>query len=469
MRAAIYTRISQDQTGEALGVTRQLEACMKLADQLGWQVVAHFDDNDTSAYTRRKKRTGYEALLDAMKNGEAQAVICWHTDRLYRRLGDLERLIEIADANKVDIRTVQGGDLDLSTSSGRMVARILGSVANGESEHKGERHRAANAQKAAAGKWQTANRSFGYTPTGEIFEPEAAAVRQAVTDVLAGKSIQQLTREWNEAGLKTTLAGRTHNKRTVTGVWTGPNLRRMLLNPRHAGLRVHQGKVVARGDWTAIIDADTHHGLVALLTNPARLSHNSFEKKWIGSGLYRCGVCCDGTTMTTTVKAGRKPRGYVCRKQGHLLRGGEPLDDYITAHVLERMTQPDAADLLGNQGVDVTALGVQLDALQRKLDKTTRMFDDDQIGADQFADLSRSTRSKMAVIQNQLAEATRVSPAAALVAAGTDAWTLWQSMSPAQRSQAVDEVCQVTVLPSPKGLRRFDSQYISVVWRHVAE
>ena len=105
-------------------------------------------------------------------------------------MGDLESLIEIADAARIQIRTVQGGDLDLSTSAGRMVARILGSVSHQGSEHKGERQERANVQKAAAGKWQTANRTFGYTMTGEPLEPEATAFRPAVADVLAGKSIR---------------------------------------------------------------------------------------------------------------------------------------------------------------------------------------------------------------------------------------------------------------------------------------
>ena len=93
------------------------------------------------------------------------------------------------------------------------------------------------------------------------------------------------------------------------------------------------------------------------------------------------------------------------------------------------------------------------------------MFNDDAIGSDQFAEISRSTRSKMALIEQQLAEATRVSPAAALVAAGAGAWQLWQDMTPAQRAQAVDEVAVVTVLPCPRGRRPFDPNYVRVEWR----
>ena len=441
---------------------------MALADRLEWEVVGHFDDNDTSAFNKRKKRPGYEGLLAAMQAGEVQAVICWHTDRLYRRLGDLERLIDVADRSKVEIRTVQGGDLDLSTSSGRMMARILGSVANGESEHKGERHKAANAQKAAAGKWQTANRTFGYTMTGEPLEPEASAFRQAVADVLAGKSIQAVAKDWNSAGLQTTLAGkeitnsRTGKKAVVGGTWNSPRVRRLLVNPRYAALKVHQGRVVGDGDWTPLIDKDTHNGLVALLSDSSRVKCTSFERKYIGSGLYVCGIC-EGT-MKAAWPGGRKTRAYVCRTHAHLLRSGEPLDDYVTATVLERMSRPDANELLANQSVDVTALGVKRDALQRKLDGITQMFDDDAIDAEQFASTSRSTRSKIAVIDKQLADVTRTSAAAALVAAD-DVWALWQDMSPTQRADAIDEVAVVTVLPCPKGQRTFDHNYVRVNFR----
>src|SRR4029077_11035227 len=136
---------SNDPTGQELGVTRQLDDCLALADTLGWEGVTRYDDNDPSAFNG-KTRPGFEAMLDAMKAGQFGALLVWHTDRLYRSMKDLLRLIDIADANRVSIKTVQGGDLDLSTSAGRMVAKILGSVAEQESEHKGERQRRANIQ-----------------------------------------------------------------------------------------------------------------------------------------------------------------------------------------------------------------------------------------------------------------------------------------------------------------------------------
>ena len=105
MRAAVYTRISQDATGQRAGVTRQLEDCEALADRLGWEVTHRYGDNDLSAYSGGT-RPGFEAMLKAMADSEFGAVICWHPDRLVRSMKDLERLIAIADGGRVQLRTV---------------------------------------------------------------------------------------------------------------------------------------------------------------------------------------------------------------------------------------------------------------------------------------------------------------------------------------------------------------------------
>jgi cytochrome P450 len=108
MRAAVYTRISQDATGQRAGVTRQLEDCEALADQLGWEVTHRYRDDDLSAYPSHT-RPGFEAMLKAMADSEFGALICWHPDRLLRSMNDmkdLERLIGIAEGRRVQLRTV---------------------------------------------------------------------------------------------------------------------------------------------------------------------------------------------------------------------------------------------------------------------------------------------------------------------------------------------------------------------------
>jgi site-specific DNA recombinase len=452
VRAAIYTRISLDQTGQGLGVGRQLEDCEALAKRHDWTITKHFDDNDISAYSG-KTRPGFEAMLQAMKAGDFGALICWHTDRLYRNMADLERVIELADANRIEIRTVQGGTLDLSTSAGRMVARILGSVARQESEHTSERRKRANAQKAASGQWSAARRPFGYTITGETVEHEAAAIATAVADVLAGKSIRAVTREWNAAGLVTAGRGKQ---------WTSPMMRRVLTRPRYAGLVVHQGKVVGPGNWPAIIDEDTHRGLVAYLNDPSRVTKLGFERKYQGSGTYRCGVC--GEPLVAFSPSGGKVRAYVCRHR-HVRRQGEALDAYVGLVVLGLLSKPEyIGRVIRNADVDVARLHSQKLALQARMDELAALFAEGSINATQLKRGTAKLSGAVGELDAELAGSAQSNPLAGFAGiTGRDQLEQrWREASADIRGNIIDQLMTVTVNRSPRGLRRFDTDYIDI-------
>ena len=136
--ACIYTRISHDPKktddgdepgdGEGMGVARQEQDCRTLAERNEWSVSQVYSDNDISAYNGAV-RPRFEAMLDAIKRGQHNVLVCWHTDRLYRSVKDMERVIEVCETAGVPIRSVNGGDLDLCQATGKAVARILGSVA----------------------------------------------------------------------------------------------------------------------------------------------------------------------------------------------------------------------------------------------------------------------------------------------------------------------------------------------------
>ena len=407
MRACVYTRISDDHTGEGLGVQRQLADCTALADRLGWEVVKHYDDNDISAYNG-KTRPGFEAMLAAMSNGEFGALICWHPDRLYRSMRDLERVIDIADERGVQLRTVTAGDLDLGTPAGRMLARILGSVARQEVEHKGERQRRANEQRRAAGKWvRTGLRKFAYTHDGQPFEPEASALRKAADDVLAGKSLRGIAIAWDDRGLRTTRGNK----------FTSMQVRRTLINPLYAGLVTHREKVVGRGGWQPIIDEVTHHGLVAYLSDPARRPAVSFEKRHMRSGVYRCGKC--GQALYAMYPGGEK-RGivYSCRPSSHVARAAHCSTNTSKRLYWHGFHNPRPVNgwprlLNGGRDVDVKALQAQRDALQARMDKLARMHIAGDIDDSQLRSGTSEHRAQRDAIDKVLTKASRRSPAAA--------------------------------------------------------
>ncbi len=72
--AAIYARISQDRTGEGLGVQRQLEDCRAEATRRGWRVAEEYVDDDISAYSG-KQRPAYQRMLEDLRSGVRER--CW--------------------------------------------------------------------------------------------------------------------------------------------------------------------------------------------------------------------------------------------------------------------------------------------------------------------------------------------------------------------------------------------------------
>ena len=447
VHTALYTRISQDPTGKRVRVETQLKDCAELADRLGWTVVDHFCDNDISAYDG-SARPEFERMLSMIKRGEIDAIICWQPDRLYRSMKDLERLVEATDRG-IEIRSVNGGDLDLSHSTGRMLARILGSVSRQESELKGERRRRANKQRAVDGVWRAdAPRVFGYTQRGELLEPEATAVRQAINDVLDGRSLRSIAMEWNEAGLRTPISARRGG-----GRWSNLSLRRVLIKPVYAGLVVYQGKVVGRGEWQAITDEDTHRGLVAYLSDPERRPATAFERKHMGSSVYRCSVC-DGLLYTVFVSKDR-PMMYGCKPHKHVVRLAEPLDELVTATVLTLLKSTDIASRLAPcEGFDITVMHAQRAALQARMDELARMFAAAEIDASQLRSGTADLRAQIAGLDRVLADAAAASPAVQLLDGDLDELeNRWDALSPDLKGKIVDELMTVTVLPTPRGVK----------------
>jgi site-specific DNA recombinase len=462
MQVAIYTRISKDREGAGLGVERQRQDCEEIAAQLGWTVVGTFVDNDTGAYSGRR-RPGYEALCEALESGRAKAVIAWHTDRLHRRPSELETFIDLCDRKSIEVRTVKSGSLDLSTPTGRMVARMLGAAARHEVEHLVERAKRAKQQAAVDGKFRGGRRAFGYQKDGLNTVPdEADAIRAAAEAVLTGVSLSQVARRWNEQGLRTSYGGRTFSSKEV---------RKVLLRPRNAGIMLHEGKRIGTGQWETILDPDTFAALEALLLDPARRPSGGFERKYQGTNTYVCGRC--GATMAIAAQNRTQSHGwrraYTCSASKHLTRDAEHLDNYIDQLVIGHLSGPGAALVLGGpSGDEVATLHAEREGLLARLDHLVAMFAEDEVTGEQLKRGTVELRTRMDQVDLRLAAAKASSAMANLVLAGDDLAVTWAATSPDIRGKIVRQLMTVTVMPSARGRKPggdyFDPASIEISW-----
>lgn len=461
-RVAIYCRISRDKQGGGLGVERQEADCRALAERIGWEVVAVYVDNDISAYSG-KRRPDYERLVKDVERGEVHGLIVWHTDRLIRRLIELERWIALAESPGLQIRTVTAGDIDLTTASGRMNARILASVAQKEVEQTRERIRDQKRQAAEAGKYRGGPRPFGYYKGGmKVNEKEAEVIRDMTAKLLAGRSLRSLVEELNQRRVPTPQRG---------GRWSNRTLKQVIVRPRNAAL-ISQGpadrhgmQIIGKAAWPAILDEETFYAVRDLLMQPSRRTSYSTEVRHLGSGLYVCGRSGCGHVMRPgPLKRRRNDPAdaptrfqYRCTEGLHLTITEEPTDAHVRAVVAEVLRDPRVVAALGASKNEETAEVLQADRERRavlaaRLERTDEDYDNDLIDARRHKTKTAKIAAEIAEVDARLADGVRQSAASPILAAPDPGQAFLDAPIDVQRA-VLAAVVRVEILPSGPGVK----------------
>ncbi|MDP9265697.1 MAG: recombinase family protein [Chloroflexota bacterium] len=456
--AAIYCRISSDPTGEEAGVDRQRLDCQALAQRKGWPIIETYIDNDLSAYSA-KVRPAYQRLLEDMQRRTVDAVIVWHEDRLHRQPRELERFIDVANAAKVQLATVSG-ELDLGTAEGRLRARMLGSVGAYESEHRAARIRRKHEELAAAGKDHGGgDRPFGFEEDRVTVRTiEAKLIRDAAKRVLAGDSLRGIVREWNAKGIVTSAGG----------AWYTGALHKVLTSARIAGWREHQGELVAKATWPAIIPRAQSDRLRVMLRDPARRL-NRGARRYLLTSFIRCARC--GSRLHARPR-GDKKRCYVCASGpgfngcGGIRAIAEPLEEFVTRVVLSELDTPKlAAALAKGARASENDDGAGLAEDQAQLSELARDWAARKISRAEWIAAREVIEARLEVARARLGRARtsaldryRGRPGALAKA--------WPDLDIDQRRAVIGALVErVEVGSAVRGHNYFDPGRVAVVWR----
>jgi DNA invertase Pin-like site-specific DNA recombinase len=380
-RGAPYIRISKAKDGSTIGVERQLPPILEtfkrrdvsvpaiergmtveeIIEELrqGKEVPGVFCDNDLSAYSG-KRRPAYEAMMAEAQAGDWEVLGAWHADRFTRQPVENERLIELAERYGVDLLT-STGQHDLSTPSGRLHFRMLGSIARYESEHRAERLKLKHDELAAAGRWHGGKRPFGYVVVGtklhgkrddctetdddrcglfkchlELEPAEAAEIEAAAKQVID---------RWAAGGPLglTAIVARWVSVLGVRNVTSTAHLRAMLTNPRLAGLRRAPDGQLVQADWPAILTRGQHEQLVAILGAARSGGGERAPRRYLLTGFLHHAAPCGARLRSRPNRLGA--RAYVCDSRGGgcngLMQMAEPIEDEVRDQVLAALASPE--------------------------------------------------------------------------------------------------------------------------------
>ncbi|OOK79031.1 recombinase family protein [Mycobacterium kansasii] len=451
---ALYLRQSFDRTRDEAAIDRQRAECRALAERKGWTDLREYVDNDRSATNTKKPRPAYQQLLTDMAAGHVQAVVAWDLDRLHRRPIELETFMPLADRMNVKLATVSG-EVDLSTAQGRLTARLKGSVAAHEGEHKAARQRAAAKQMAERGlpKWKSA---FGYTDDHQPHPVESELVRKGYETILGGGSLSGLAREWNAKG----FYGRNGKP------WTASTLGLFMRKPRNAGLRAHNDVIVGPGSWPPLVDESTWRATQALLDDPARKPGPKTVRKHFLTGVLRCGKCEDGGR----IGGYQGPRGqerYRCWKCLGVAISKPETDDYIRGLVAARLAREDAKQLLIDQEApDLDRLTSEANTLRARIDELAVAFADGDLTAGQVRTATQRLQAKLTAAESRMASAS-AKLVFTDVPLGTErVHAAFARMDLDRQRAIVNTVLTGTVMPVGKrGRVPFDPERIAIEWR----
>lgn len=404
IKVAIYARLSLDRHDTGLGVERQIQECREWAEQHGMTVLDRvYQDNDASA-TKGVRRKDFEALLQDLP-GTGVAVLCWHTDRLIRLTSELERVINTG----VIVYAVHAGRIDLSTPTGRAIARTVTAWATSEGEHKAERQIASHKQARNNGQpFHGGSRPFGYDKaiingvrTYTINDTEAGYVREMYARFIKGHSLMSIASWLNEEGVATAYDPKKKDgPRPGLNGWRHTAVRQILMQPRNAGIVTYHGEEIGEGNWTALVPEATYRATVRQLTDPSR--HTGGARKGKGGvvhsliGVIECGIC--------EAKARSGGKLYKC-PNGHGSMHKDWIEDIVNAQVLTRLTGPVTAKANTVADVNSEAIYAELTDLRNYADELGTMLGKRQMTPKQFGDANTVVQEDIERLERALSSA----------------------------------------------------------------
>lgn len=345
-------------------------------------------DNDFSAYSGRV-RPGYQSLMRDIGDGRVNAVVAWAPERLHRAPRELEDFLELVERTGCKVETIKAGAWDVSSSHGRLVARMLGAVSRAESERAGERVSRAHQQAKERGLWRGPipyGLKIGSEPGKPAHDEEQAVVVEGIFErIVRGDALTRIASDLNAAGVRPRRGK----------LWTHTGVERLILSPALGGLILVEDELRPAA-FDGVVSAEQwRQARAALRRRPRGESRRPREKLTLLGGIMTCtehGFVCFGggrKSIATYVAAGPgKCNVSITRNSA---------DPFVTQVILARFTRPDARQLFVKPNSQGDASQVQAQDLRQRREEIAELLAEGLLTA-------ATARPKLEAINERLSE-----------------------------------------------------------------
>tara|TARA_R110002049_G_scaffold288423_1_gene470924 strand:- start:106963 stop:108156 length:1194 start_codon:yes stop_codon:yes gene_type:complete len=316
--------------------------CLDAARTRNWDVTGIFKDEGVSSETL--ERPELQKLIAAINDREIDRLIVYGIDRLTRRLTHLQILLELFEANAVELVVVND-----PSYSDTPVSRLMTNIVAAASEFQQDLTRERTADMRAALKRQ-GKRVAGRVPFGYLSDPEtkklvvhpsqAMVVREFFARAARGVRPSVLAKFANEQNWL--------DQNGETGTWTPRRIVKLLKNATYTGqIRSRDGWLP--GEHEPIANSDLFDAVQAHLSSRNTRKAKTKERKPAKNpyrvnllGRLFCGQCNRPMTTSVSHKGTIRYLSYRCRSSA----GGKPPCPKvgIGQHRLERFVCDALAD-----------------------------------------------------------------------------------------------------------------------------
>jgi site-specific DNA recombinase len=474
MRAAIYCRLSKapkvgdSSTSPRTSLDRQEQDGHRIAADRGWDVVAVFREI-VPASDPHKARKEWTQLLELIEAKQVDAVILWMEDRANRHVVTAAELVNVCKEAGVSKVVLPSYEYDLTDPEDE--AKFYGEAVRAQQEIARMKKRirrmqlelAENGQEHGGGK-----RPFGFTGSGKQKVALARAlaeqemIREAASRIIAGDSLRGICLDWNKRG----VAGTTGQP------WSTRTLKRVLVAPRAAGLREHNGKLYPAA-WSPIIPREQWEAVKAILEDPARRTNDrGGVYRYLLTGMAFCGVC--GHRLVGIRKGDYF--GYQCAKTERgdggkcVQRSAAPVEELITEALLVAVESPEWDRLAERPADDPTReLHEQLARDQGLLDRLEDKIAQELISPDAAKRNRAEIERRMDAARDKLA---RLGDSRVTANIPRNLRAVWPDLSIDRRRAILKAVLKlppegkgIEIHPTGPGRRAFDPDAITADWR----
>ncbi|MET8364101.1 recombinase family protein [Micromonospora sp. NPDC005194] len=357
------------------GRGEQMKDCRSYVEQRSGLYVYTYEEPDTSAYKRKRMtlpdgrtvyrvvRPVFEGALEDLKRGlspdgqRLDGLIVYDIDRLTRDNRHLEDCIEVVQHFGRPIIDITG-TLDLLTDNGRTVARIVVATYNKQSADTARRVKRKHHALQQAGIPVGGRRPFGWQDDKRTLVPdEADVIRAGARRLLEGAPINAVVAEWNAAGVRT-ASGRPWIRSTLKVVFRNPRLcgyrsRKVHGYNEEFGKTYFNVEIVRNaagepviGQWESILTVAEWEAVTAVIGKSERHGLDLNSRKYLLSGILRCGrpTCGSWMRATKTTRRRTAPPGhfsYTCPAKavggcGGTAILGQQTDEHVVAAVIAK-------------------------------------------------------------------------------------------------------------------------------------